>query len=104
MSRQVWIPSLSLLASTQKTCAGPPGPAFGLGPAIDPVISVVVITLIAACGFALARKFGIDFRRRDHRNPSQSEAQRILAERYARGEIGRDEYLSKVADIQRSSI
>lgn len=104
MSRLISVLSLGLLASTQIACAGPLGPTFGLGPAFDPVISIVTIALIALCGFTLSRKFGIDLRRQDHRNPSKSEAQRILAERYARGEIGRDEYLSKIADIQRSSI
>jgi uncharacterized membrane protein len=104
MSRLIAAFLLGLLVSTQRACAGPLGPVFGLGPAADRVIGIVVISFIALCGFTLTRKFGIDLGRWSHRKPSESEAQRILAERYARGEIGRDEYLSKIADVQQRSV
>lgn len=56
---------------------------------------LVPILIVAYAGWWLVRRAG--------RPEPRSSANATLEERYARGEIGREEYLQKLADLARSS-
>jgi len=81
-------------------CAGPLGPPLGLGPGVD---QVVFLGTIFVAGLILWPRVQRHFRK----NSGMSETDRLsasmetLAERYAKGEINRDEYLRMLNDLRR---
>ena len=83
-------------------CAAAPGlpTAFGLGPWLDQLVPVLLIVVL---GF-LAWKYGpASLKKRDTTISSDREVSRahsILRQRYARGEITRDQYLQMLDDLE----
>jgi putative membrane protein len=70
------------------------GGGFGLGP----IVWIVILIAIVAAIVWLVRSLGV----RDDRqmaSPRRSPGLDVLEERYARGEINREEYLQKKNDI-----
>jgi len=65
---------------------------FGGGPVMW-VLWIIVIVMIVWLGQWVIRR---------RANAGTSDARGILEERYARGDIGRDEYLRKLADLKRA--
>jgi putative membrane protein len=61
---------------------------------------LLVLVVVVAVIWLLARAAGSGERRRDHRPEAESPEQ-ILKQRYARGEIDREEYESRLADLRR---
>lgn len=60
------------------------------------LLSVLVFVLFVAL---VASLFTHGVSRRDARTNARSTGLNVLAERYARGEIGRDEYMQKKRDL-----
>jgi uncharacterized membrane protein len=87
VSASTVIPALFLTG-----CAGPLGPAFDMGPDGDLVLGLSVVLLLGVLFYRLARA-----------KPDQewqgSSAARIVRERYARGEMTRQEYQHMMRDL-----
>jgi len=107
---------------------GPAGPALGLGPALDPIVGLVLLLALVFGGFwvvksavrspagqAIERQLsgtgqavrdqfraGTDDSRQKHEREvdTASPAEEILRQRYARGEIDRKQYLEMMADLK----
>jgi uncharacterized membrane protein len=75
-------------------CAGPIGPRFGLGPEADSVFGILVILLFGGLLYRLAK--GQDTKR------PESPAIHILRERYARGELTREQFQNMMRDLSAS--
>jgi len=90
------IPAASALLFTG--CAALPGPPvpLGLGPPFD------VPWLVLAAGFIgiLVWKFGAGVKKTGKKNAAEA-PEGIVSQRYARGEITRDQYLQMLADLSR---
>lgn len=86
-------------------CAMLPGPPmpFGLGPGLDQIVPIVVLLLIAFIVWkylpAVRRSFGAGNR---NSGPSQ-QAESTVRQRYADGDITREQYLQMLDDLQRKS-
>lgn len=73
------------------------GYGYGWMPFMGMIFWLFVLVLIVAAVVAFVRLGGIADR--PDRTPPRSSGLEILEERYARGEINRDEYLQKKQDI-----
>jgi hypothetical protein len=73
-------------------CAGPLGPAFGGGPDGDLVAGLFVVLVLGSLFYRLART-------KSDEECQGSPAARIVRERYARGEIMREEYQHRMRDL-----
>jgi uncharacterized membrane protein len=73
-------------------CAGPLGPPFGAGPEVDTVFGVLVTLLFAALLYRAAK----DWQNTKHSEPPPI---RIARERYARGELTREEFQTMMRDL-----
>jgi Short C-terminal domain len=71
-------------------CAGPLGPAFGGGP--DLVAGLCVVLFLGSLFYRLART-------KSDEECQGSPAARIVRERYARGEITREEFQHRMRDL-----
>jgi len=73
-------------------CAGPLGPAFGPGPEIDTVFGILMILLLGGLPCRAAK---------DWQNPKHFEPPpiQIARERYARGELTREEFQNMMRDL-----
>jgi uncharacterized membrane protein len=76
-------------------CAGPLGPPFGLGPEADTVFGILVILLFAGLLYRSSKGW------RNAKNP-ESPAIHILRERYARGELTREQFQNMMRDLSAS--
>jgi Short C-terminal domain len=76
-------------------CAGPLGPPFGPGPEADSLFGILVILLFGGLLYRSAKGW---------RNPKHSEspAIHILRERYARGELTREQFQNMMRDLSAS--
>jgi len=74
------------------------GYGYGYGPVHMIVWIVIIIAIIALCAWMMRSMCMPGM----HRNlpPRRSTGLDVLEERYARGEINRDEYLQKKKDIE----
>jgi hypothetical protein len=84
--------SLSASMSLLTGCAGPIGPPFGPGPEYDSFLAILILLLLA----------GILYRSvRSTRKPERQDAPAIhvVRERYARGELTREEFQSMMRDL-----
>lgn len=72
------------------------GWGYGYGP-VHMIVWVVILVVIIACAVWLVRS--IAGPGMHHLPPRRSSGLDVLEERYARGEINRDEYLQKKKDI-----
>lgn len=86
------------------------GPGVGLGPGMGPVWDQFTGLLLFACAcvglYWLLRRSSLLDLRRGKLGPvpepaGMEEAENILRQRYARGEIGREEYLEKLNDLRK---
>jgi Short C-terminal domain len=75
-------------------CAGPMGPPFGPGPEADSVFGILVILLFGGLLYRSAK--GQNLKR------PESPAIRILRERYARGELAREQFENMMRDLSPS--
>ncbi len=76
---------------------------LGLGPGLDQVISVVLVLLVIYLVFRFGRgwmKTPNGGRPGEHRSVKVSVAGAIVRERYARGELDRNEYRRMMADLE----
>jgi hypothetical protein len=82
-------------------CVGPVGPPLGLGPGLDQLVFFGFLIGIGVVAWPRLRRWiwtrsnplpGL--------NQSESRATAIAAERYAKGEITRDEYLKLLDDLR----
>jgi hypothetical protein len=89
MRMRVSISSAMLLLTG---CAGPLGPPFGPGPEADTVFGILVILLFGGLLYRAAKGW---------QNPkhSESRAVHIARERYARGELTREEFQNVIRDL-----
>jgi uncharacterized membrane protein len=73
-------------------CAGPLGPPFGPGPEVDAAFGILMILLFAGLLYRAAK---------DWQNPKHSEPPpiHIARERYARGELTREEFQNMMRDL-----
>jgi hypothetical protein len=73
-------------------CAGPPGPPFGPGPEVDTAFGILVILLLSGLLYRAATGW---------QNPKLFEppAIHIARERYARGELTREEFQNMMRDL-----
>jgi len=76
-------------------CAGPMGPPFGPGPETDSVFGILVILLFAGLLYRSSKGW------RNPKNP-ESSAIHILHERYARGELTREQFQNMMRDLSAS--
>jgi putative membrane protein len=70
---------------------------YGYGPLHLIVWIVIIVAIIAFCAWMMRSMCMPGMRR--HMPPGRSSGLDVLEERYARGEINRDEYLQKKKDI-----
>jgi Short C-terminal domain len=75
-------------------CAGPIGPPFGPGPEADSVFGILVILL---CGGLLYR-----WAKGQNLKRPESPAIHILRERYARGELTREQFQNMMRELSAS--
>jgi uncharacterized membrane protein len=87
--------SLSVAMLLLTGCAGPMGPPFGPGPETDFVFGILVILLLAGLLYRSSKGW------RNPKNPDSS-AIHILRERYARGELTRDQFQNMMRDLSAS--
>ncbi|MGB8885945.1 MAG: hypothetical protein WCC87_04435 [Candidatus Korobacteraceae bacterium] len=107
----------SFLVAVQAACG--PGPGLGLGPTLDPVVSLVVAGVLLVGGYWLVKSvsslgpakaiskgisaaednFREDTPERLRRQRQLPTAEEILRERYGRGEIGRKQYLEMLDNL-----
>jgi hypothetical protein len=105
-----------LLLIVQSACG--PGPALGLGPALDPIVSLIIVGALIVGGYWIVKSTGrspiaqaITKRisateesvrgyphERIEPEKHSPRAEEILRERYARGEIDRKQYLDMMDD------
>jgi hypothetical protein len=87
--------SLSSAMLLMTGCAGPLGPPFVPGPEVDSVFGILVILLFAGLLYRTAKCW---------QNPKRPEslAIHILHERYARGELTREEFQNMMRDLSSS--
>jgi hypothetical protein len=84
--------SLSAAILILTGCADPLGPPFGLGPAGDSTLGIVMLFLLAVVLYCSARSK----RKRERQN---APAMHIVRERYARGELTREEFQNLMRDL-----
>lgn len=84
--------SLSAAILVLTGCAGPIGPPFAPGPECDSVLGILILLLLAG---VLCRSA------RSTRKPERQDAPAIhvVRERYARGELTREEFQSMMRDF-----
>jgi hypothetical protein len=75
-------------------CAGTIGPPFGPGPGADSVFGILVILLFGGLLYRMAK-------RQNLKRP-ESPAIHILRERYARGELTREQFQDMMRDLSAS--
>lgn len=85
-------PSAAILLLTG--CAGPIGPPFGLGPETDSVFGILIIVLFGGLIYRVAT--GKNLKR------PESSAIHTLRERYARGELTREQFQDMMRDLSAS--
>jgi Short C-terminal domain len=97
MKRTLTYVAILLLTFSLANC-GPglvaPGPPSGFGPGSE---WIVLLFVAIAVGVWLTRSHWSNFFRARHTRVSQ--AHEILRERYAKGEISRDEYVRTASDL-----
>jgi len=73
-------------------CAGPLGPPFGPAPERDSVLGILILLLLAGVLYRSARS---------RRKPERQDAPaiHIVRERYARGELTREEFQNLTRDL-----
>ncbi len=99
-SAYVWIAILVPVVCAG-CAAGPLGPPPGLGPGFDQLVGLFVLVVIGLVYLLFSRSESPWLRlHRDHSRRGAAEI--ILRERYAKGEIGRDEYLEKLNDLEKN--
>ena len=76
-------------------CAGPLGPAFGSGPDADSVFGILVILLLGGLLYRSAKGW------QNQKHP-ESPAIHILRERYARGQLTREQFQNMMRDLSAS--
>jgi uncharacterized membrane protein len=87
--------SLSLGMLLLTGYAGPLGPPFGTGPEVDTVFGILVILLFAGLLYRAAKGW------QNLKRP-ESLAIHILRERYARGEVTREQFQNMMRDLSSS--
>jgi uncharacterized membrane protein len=83
--------SLSAAILLLTGCAGPMGPPFGPGPEVSSVFGILAILLLGGLLYRSAK--GQSLKR------PESPAIHILRERYARGELTREQFQNMVRDL-----
>lgn len=94
-----------------------PGPALGLGPALDPIVSLVLVVALIVGGCWIVRSatnsptvqaigkqmsmIGKNLREDRHEQAPLPTAEETLRERYARGEIDRKQFLEMMDDLRK---
>jgi len=73
-------------------CAGPLGPAFGMGPDGDLAVGLLVFLLLGGLFYRSSRT-------KPDEECQGSSAARIVRERFAQGEITREEYQHMMCDL-----
>ncbi len=86
--------SLSAALLLLTGCAGPVGPPFGPGPEADSVFEILLLLLFAGFLYRVAK-------RQDPKHP-EPPAIHILRERYARGELTREQFQDMMRDLSES--
>jgi uncharacterized membrane protein len=83
--------------------AGPLGPPIGLGPGLDQLVFWGAIFIAGVILWPRVQRY---FRKRSDipGGNRPSAGMETVAERYAKGEINRDEYLKMVDDLRRDSV
>jgi uncharacterized membrane protein len=96
------VASLSLIVFEGGCAAGPLAPPFGLGPGLDEAVFWGLILVAAVFLWPRAQRY---FRKNPGASmPNQSKpGMDTAAERYAKGEISREEYLKMVEDFCRGT-
>jgi hypothetical protein len=87
--------SLSSAMLLMTGCAGPLGPPFVPGPEVDTVFGILMFLLFAGLLYRAAK---------GGQNPKRLESLpiQILRERYARGELTREEFQNMMRDLSSS--
>jgi hypothetical protein len=85
-------PSAAILLLTG--CAGPIGPPFGPVPEADSVFGILLILLLGGLLYRMAK-------RQNLKRP-ESPAIHVLRERYARGELTREQFQDMMRDLSAS--
>jgi uncharacterized membrane protein len=94
-----------------------PGPALGLGPALDPTVSLVLVVALIVGGCWVVQSaansptvqaigkqmstIGKNVREDRHEQAPPRTAEEILRERYAGGEIDRKQFLEMMDDLRK---
>jgi hypothetical protein len=86
--------SLSAAILLLTGCAGPIGPPFGPGPEADSVFGILLLLLFGGFLYRMAKG-------QDLKHP-ESPAVHILRERYARGELTREQFQDMMRDLSAS--
>jgi uncharacterized membrane protein len=92
-----------LLVTVACSGCGALGSGIGLAPEMDQLVGGAFSLLIGITALRLilrSERIGAGL---EARNSRQSESQDILATRYARGEIGREEFLEKSRDVRETA-
>ena len=103
MKNLVFIAASLLLLIFAGGCAvGPFGPPLGLGPGLDQVVFWGLICIGAVLLWPRVQRFLRKNASASHKTASSAGIQ-IAAERYAKGEINREEYLKIIDDLHRGT-
>ena len=92
-----------LLSMVAWSGCGPLGPGIGLGPGMDQLVTGAFFLLLGIAALKLILRSEGTGRKRWARGSRPSEPRDILATRYVRGEIEREEYLEKIRDVREQS-
>jgi hypothetical protein len=87
--------SLSIAMLLLTGCAGPPGPPFGPGPEVDIAFGILVILLFAGLLYRAAKGW-------QNAKHFETPAIHTARERYARGELTREEFQNMIRDLSAS--
>lgn len=89
----------SLLVTTIGCAIGPLGPPLGLGPGLDQLVFLGLIFIAILFLWPRTQRY---FRKNSENSRSNhlKAGMETVAERYARGEINRDEYLKMLDDLR----
>ena len=84
------------------SCAAGPAPPLplGLGPGFDQIFPIVLLVIAALLVWKYLPSIQQRFRKTD-RSAGDVEAESTIRQRYARGEVTREQYLQMLDDLQR---
>ena len=92
------ISSVTALLMLSTGCAGPIGPPLGLGPGWDEIAGIAFVAVVVALTYRPVRRYFV----RRYSAVSLASPQKIVKQRYARGEITQEEFQRIMQQLSQS--